>query len=116
MLRIFQQKENFWVNLTSGCHGNAFVRVPSKSTNLARITLLVSMETWSHDSSYNNLINWKGEPFSYIIQKTALSYLNSNQNDSSRFEKPMIQLFMYPLFNPLYLYIKLFIMHFSLCI
>ena len=33
-------------NLTSGCHGYAFVGVMSKSTNLAKITLLVSMETW----------------------------------------------------------------------
>ena len=50
-LRIFQQKENFWENLTSGCHGNAFVGIKSKSTNLAKITRLVSMETWSHDNS-----------------------------------------------------------------
>ena len=28
-----------------------FVGVMSKSTNLAKITLLVSMETWSHDNS-----------------------------------------------------------------
>ena len=48
---IFQQKENFNENLTSGCHGNMFVEVTSKSTNLAKITLLVSMETWSHDDS-----------------------------------------------------------------
>ena len=50
-LRIFQQKENFWENLTSGCHGNAFVGITSKSTNLAKISRLVSMETWSHDNS-----------------------------------------------------------------
>ena len=47
---IFQQKENFSENLTSGCHGNSFVGVTSKSINLAKITLLVSMETWSHDN------------------------------------------------------------------
>ena len=50
-LRIFQQKENFGENLTSGCHGNAFVGVTSKSTNVVKITVLVSMETWSHDNS-----------------------------------------------------------------
>ena len=49
--RIFQQKENFFENLTRGCHGNTFVGVSSKSTNLAKIALLVSMETWSHDNS-----------------------------------------------------------------
>ena len=48
---IFPQKENFSENQTSGCHGNMFVRVTSKSTNLAKITLLVSMETWLHDIS-----------------------------------------------------------------
>ena len=48
---IFQQKENFFENLTSGCHGNKFVGVTSKSTNLTKINLLVSMETWSHDNS-----------------------------------------------------------------
>ena len=48
---IFQQKDNFSENLTSGCHGNTFVGVKSKSTKLAKITLLVSMETWSHDNS-----------------------------------------------------------------
>ena len=48
---IFQQKENFSENLTSGCHGNMSVGLTSKSTNLAKITLLVSMETWSHDNS-----------------------------------------------------------------
>ena len=48
---IFQQKDNFSENLTSGCHGNAFVGVTSKFTNLAKITLLVSMETLSHDNS-----------------------------------------------------------------
>ena len=50
-LRISQQKEIFFLNLTSGCHGNAFVSVTSKSTNLAKIILLVSMEIWSHDNS-----------------------------------------------------------------
>ena len=48
---IFQQEDNFSENLTSGCHGNTFVGVTSKSTNLAKIPLLVSMETWSHDNS-----------------------------------------------------------------
>ena len=50
-LRMFQQKNNFGENLASGCHGNTFVGVTSKSTNLAKITLLVSMETWSHENS-----------------------------------------------------------------
>ena len=48
---IFQQKDNFSENLKSGCHGYTFVGVTSKSINLAKITLLVSMETWSHDNS-----------------------------------------------------------------
>ena len=48
---IFQQKDNFFEDLTPGCHGKAFVRVTSKSTNIAKIALLVSMETWSHDNS-----------------------------------------------------------------
>ena len=47
----FHQKENFFENLTCGCHGNTFVGLTSKSTNLAKITFLVSMETWSHDNS-----------------------------------------------------------------
>ena len=46
-LRIFQHKENFGENLTSGCHGNTSVSLTSKSTNLAKITFLVSM----HDNS-----------------------------------------------------------------
>ena len=50
-LRIFQQKGGFWENLTFGCHGNTFVGVTSKSTNPAKITLLVSMDTWSPDNS-----------------------------------------------------------------
>ena len=49
--RIFQQEENFFENLTSGYHGNAFGGVTSKSTYLAKITFLVSMENWSHDNS-----------------------------------------------------------------
>ena len=49
-LRIFQQNKHNWENLTSGCHGNTFVGVMSKSTNLANIALLVSIETWSHDN------------------------------------------------------------------
>ena len=49
--KCFKQKENFIENLTSGCHGYVFVGVPSKSTNLVKFTLLVSMETWSHDNS-----------------------------------------------------------------
>ena len=55
--RIFHQKdffEFFFENLTCGCHGNMFVGVTSKSTNLAKITLLVPMETWSHDNSEKN--------------------------------------------------------------
>ena len=48
---IFQPKENFSENLTSSCQGKMFVGVTSESTNLAKITLLVSMETWSHDNS-----------------------------------------------------------------
>ena len=50
-LRMFQQKTKFWENLRSGCHGNTFVRVTSKFTNVAKITLLDSMETWSNDKS-----------------------------------------------------------------
>ena len=50
-LRIFHQKQIFFENLICGYHGNAFVGATSKSTNLAKITLLVSMETWSHDNS-----------------------------------------------------------------
>ena len=42
---IFQQKENFGENLTFGCHDNELVGVTLKSPNLAKITLLVSMET-----------------------------------------------------------------------
>ena len=38
--RIFQQKENFFKNLTPGCHGNVFVCVMSNSTNLAKISQL----------------------------------------------------------------------------
>ena len=49
--RIFQQKENFFENLTSSCHSNTFVGVTSKSTDVAKITLLVSMETWLHNNS-----------------------------------------------------------------
>ena len=52
--RIFQQNEKFFEKRTSGCRGYAFVGVTSKSTNLAKITLLVSMETWSHDNSNKN--------------------------------------------------------------
>ena len=49
--RMFQQKENFFENLTSGCNGNTFVGVMSNSTYLAKFTLGSSMETWSHDNS-----------------------------------------------------------------
>ena len=47
--RIFQQKENFVEKLICGCRGYGFVGVKSKSTNLAKITLLVTMETWIAD-------------------------------------------------------------------
>ena len=47
----FLLKDNVLENLTSGCHGKAFLRVLSTSINIAKITLLVSKETWSHDSS-----------------------------------------------------------------
>ena len=53
-LCIFQQKDKFVKNLTSGCHGNAHAGITSKSINRAKITLLVSMETWSHDN-YDNI-------------------------------------------------------------
>ena len=53
-LRIFQQKKNLCENLTSGCYGNTFVGVTSKSTNLGKTTLLVSMETWSHETPINS--------------------------------------------------------------
>ena len=54
--RIFQQNESFGKYMTSGCHGNTFVGIMSKSTNLAKIALLVFMETWSCDNSdkFNN--------------------------------------------------------------
>ena len=42
----FSNKILHTVAMRSGCHGNTFVRVTSKSTNLAKITLLVS-----HDNS-----------------------------------------------------------------
>ena len=61
-LLFFHQKNNVLENLTSDCHGNAFVRVTSKFTNLAKITLLVSMENWSLDNSDET--NSKGTPFS----------------------------------------------------
>ena len=51
-LRIFQRKKNFWENLTSGCHGNTFLGVTPKSTNPAKVTHLVSMETGSHDNPH----------------------------------------------------------------
>ena len=44
----FNKKINLFKDLTSGCHGYAFVWVTLKSTNLAKITLLFPMETWSH--------------------------------------------------------------------
>ena len=47
----FSTKKNFRENLTSSCHGNTFIGVMSKSTNVAKIPLLVSLETWSHDNS-----------------------------------------------------------------
>ena len=34
-----QQKDNFFENLTCGCHGNVFVGITSKSSNPAKITL-----------------------------------------------------------------------------
>ena len=49
--RIFQESENFFEKITSSCDSYTFVGVTSKSINLAKITLLVSMETWSHDNS-----------------------------------------------------------------
>ena len=70
--RIFQQKEKFFENLTSGCYGNAFVGVTSKSPKLAKIILLVTMETWSHDNSKKKLTNLKEEPSSYMIK--AINY------------------------------------------
>ena len=78
-LCIFQQKENFWGNLTSGCHGNALVGLMSNSTNLAKITLC-------HMTIPKKITNSKEDPLSYILHETALKYLNSNQNDSSRSE------------------------------
>ena len=49
--RFFHQKGNFFENLTYSCYGHAFFGVTSKSTDLAQITLLVSMESWSADNS-----------------------------------------------------------------
>ena len=72
--RIFQQKENFFENLTRGCHGNMFVGVTSKSTNLAKITLKPGHMTIP--IKFNKL---KRGPFKL--------YLNLNQNDSPRSEK-----------------------------
>ena len=46
--RTFKQKVNVFETLTSGCHGNTFVGVKSKSTNLAETSLLVSLESRSH--------------------------------------------------------------------
>ena len=83
---MFQQKKNFWENLRSGCHGNTFVRVTSKSINLAKITLLVSMETWSHETSNKIPQTQKRNLLATFYKKTASEYLNSNQNDSSRSE------------------------------
>ena len=56
----------------------------------------------------------KGELVSYILHKTALKYLNSNQNDSSSSEKLLKQSFMYPEF-PFVFYMILLIIH-VLCI
>ena len=50
-LRIFQQKENFLRNQTSGCHGNTCVGVTSNSTDPAETAILVTMETRSYDNS-----------------------------------------------------------------
>ena len=50
-LILQEQKDNFFENLSRGCHGNAFHGVTSKSTNLAKITILVSMETRCCDNS-----------------------------------------------------------------
>ena len=63
---ILQQKREFWEQLTSSCNGNMFVGVMSKPTDRAKISLLVSMETWSHDNSDKTLTSPKEEPFSYI--------------------------------------------------
>ena len=49
--RLIQEKNTFFENKTFSCHGNVFVGVTSKSRNLAKIALLVSMETWSHENS-----------------------------------------------------------------
>ena len=46
----YQQKRGNFGNLTSGCYGNTIVRVMSKSLNPAKIILLGSMETKSHDN------------------------------------------------------------------
>ena len=83
-------------NLITGCHGNAFGRALSKSTNLAKISGHMTIPIKKIKTS-------KGVPFRYILQKLVLKYLDSNQNDSCRSEK-LIQLkFMYLLFDLLYL-------------
>ena len=42
---------NYVCVLTSGCHGYMLVGVTSKFSNLAKVTLLVSMESGSRDNS-----------------------------------------------------------------
>ena len=84
-LRIFQQKKIFLENLTSGCHGNMFVRI-SQNPQILPKSLLVSMETWSHDNSDKVQQTQKRNLLATFYKKTALEYLNSNQNDSSRSE------------------------------
>ena len=88
-LLTFQQKENVFENLTSGCHGNAFFGVTSKSTQFATINFLVSMETLSHDNSDKIKQIQKRNLWATSYKKTALEYLSSNQNDSFRSEKLM---------------------------
>ena len=100
-LRIFQV--NFVENLTSVCHGNTFVRVMPKSTNLAKIMRLVSMETWLAYMTIPIKFNKLKRGSSYILQKTALKYLNSNQNDSSRSHNYSAFFYVFMLSDPVYL-------------
>ena len=86
-LRIFQQqKKIFLESLTPACHGNTFIGTSSKIHKSCQNHSLGFLGHMTIPKRFNNL---KEDPLSYILQKTALEYLNSKQNDSSRSEKLM---------------------------
>ena len=58
--------------------------VPGKKRKSGNISLV-------DRGSLKNLTKSKEKPLSYILQKSALKYLNVNQNDSSRPEKVIKQ-------------------------